>query len=321
MTYRRLEEVHRLLACGTSADERGGKITTPLQAAAIRGRTNTVQLLLDYNADVSVRGPTETRSCILSSAVRNGHVEVAELLIKHGADVSRQDKDGVSPLAVCCKYYTARLRGEESLSVCSSMDRRLVCVVQQYCSGFRFSGCGLPVSNFGCRNSGVGYKGLRVWATGSFPRLLHAPAGCSRIVAPIQPSGCRVFERTRLSATPSTRTRAAHEEESVGGVARMPHGEGMHGTGSDLYIKREMTEISDFLAPRSSRPDNNHLKILKCRSAPIKLIACSSSKGQRLISVCAVSKPTVPTRHTRKIHEVRLSLFGPPWDRSAVLCQ
>ena len=116
VTHRRLDEVRRLLAFGTSADAKGGKNTTPLQAAAIRGHTNTVQLLLDYNADVSILSPGDTRSCILSSAVRNSHVEVAELLIKHGADVSLKDMAGVSPLTVCCTSWTARRRGEESMA-------------------------------------------------------------------------------------------------------------------------------------------------------------------------------------------------------------
>jgi hypothetical protein len=74
----------------------------------------------------------------------------------------------------------------------------------------------------------------------------------------------------------------------------------MHGTGSLLCRKREMTEFYYFLAPRSSRPENNHFKILKRRaSAPLGPIASQSYKGQRLISVCTVSKPTVPTQHDR----------------------
>ena len=45
--------------------------------------------------------------------------------------------------------------------------------------------------------------------------------------------------------TPFTRTRAGREGEIVGGMTyagrRAPHGEGMHGTGSVLGKKREMT--------------------------------------------------------------------------------
>ena len=58
--------------------------------------------------------------------------------------------------------------------------------------------------------------------------------------------------------------------------------------------------ISDFRAPRLSRPENDYFKILKRRaSAPLGPIASQSYKVKRLISVCSVSKPTVPTQHDR----------------------
>jgi hypothetical protein len=129
-----------------------------------------------------------------------------------------------------------------------------------------------------------------------------------------------VMERKQIFiiTTSSTRTRAGREGESVGGEAyagrRAPHGEGMHGTGSLRSRKREMTEISDFLAPRSSRPENNHFKILKRRAfAPLGPIASKSYNANALYLYAPCPNPPC-LLSTTEMKGVGVFLLGPPQD-------
>jgi ankyrin repeat protein len=54
------------------------------------------QLLIDYGADVTASD--KGGSTLLHRASRNGHVRLARLLVEHGADATAQDNDGSTPL-------------------------------------------------------------------------------------------------------------------------------------------------------------------------------------------------------------------------------
>ena len=69
---------------------------TPLALAAWKGDPATVELLLDFHADINARNDNgETPLCI---AAYNGHVEVVRLLLARGARIDVPDNDGLLPL-------------------------------------------------------------------------------------------------------------------------------------------------------------------------------------------------------------------------------
>jgi uncharacterized protein len=75
----------------------GGVRTTMLIAAANRGRANTLEELLNRNADVNARtlhGDTALYACISGKGTK----EMAEMLLDHKADFTIADSDGKTPL-------------------------------------------------------------------------------------------------------------------------------------------------------------------------------------------------------------------------------
>lgn len=74
-----------LVANGMDVDVRDSQGATPLNVAARLGRVSLVRFLLASGATVDVVSYGETA---LTEAVENGHAEVVELLLSHGADAS-----------------------------------------------------------------------------------------------------------------------------------------------------------------------------------------------------------------------------------------
>lgn len=68
---------------------------TPLNAAAIAGRTETVRMLLDQGASVDLRD--QEQDTPLKNAAREGHLDVVTTLIESGADVNAQGKALTTP--------------------------------------------------------------------------------------------------------------------------------------------------------------------------------------------------------------------------------
>ena len=66
---------------------------SPLMAAATRGNTRLVKLLLDFGANTHSSDP-ESHLSPLTLACKGGHTECARLLIQHGADVNDGNDDG-----------------------------------------------------------------------------------------------------------------------------------------------------------------------------------------------------------------------------------
>lgn len=69
---------------------------TALHAASGSGRIDLIEILLQYGADVNVRG--DLGRTPLHSAAHQGQVEAARLLLKRGADIEAKDELGMTPL-------------------------------------------------------------------------------------------------------------------------------------------------------------------------------------------------------------------------------
>jgi ankyrin repeat protein len=56
------------------------------------GQVEVARMLIEHGADVD--SPEQGRGDSITSGVARGQVEVARMLIEHGADVTAQDNDG-----------------------------------------------------------------------------------------------------------------------------------------------------------------------------------------------------------------------------------
>jgi len=73
---------------------------TALEWAARMGHTEVLKALLDNNANVNVRRPTDSVARLYIAA-QNGHTEVVKLLLDNNADVNAsRTNDGTAPLYV-----------------------------------------------------------------------------------------------------------------------------------------------------------------------------------------------------------------------------
>ena len=77
-------------------------VATPLQGAVVRKRLDLAQLLLAHGAKVNVRG--EGGDSPLHEAAGSGQIEFAKLLLAHGADVNAKDDDSKTPLTIALEY-------------------------------------------------------------------------------------------------------------------------------------------------------------------------------------------------------------------------
>ena len=78
-----------------SADNKG---RTSLHLASYGGHPDVVQLLLDHGAEVDVLNKNQRTPLDLASLSKNGILDVARLLIKHGSNVNSQDTSGWTSL-------------------------------------------------------------------------------------------------------------------------------------------------------------------------------------------------------------------------------
>ena len=82
-------------------------VATPLQGAVVRKRLDLAQLLLAHGAKVNVRG--EGGDSPLHEAAGSGQIEFAKLLLEHGADVNAKDDAGKTPLTIALEYKQPEL--------------------------------------------------------------------------------------------------------------------------------------------------------------------------------------------------------------------
>jgi ankyrin repeat protein len=97
--------VEAALASGASVNARGDDLT-PLMLAAIYGHVNVAAILLEHGANLDARDSVLRQSPI-TLAAQNGNVDVAKLLLRRGADVNSRDAMDATPL------HWAALRGQK----------------------------------------------------------------------------------------------------------------------------------------------------------------------------------------------------------------
>jgi ankyrin repeat protein len=101
VTLDRKEMVRLLLEKGSNPDirsreEAGHKGGTALLEAAFWSRLEIAEMLIKRGANVNAKA---ARGVVpLHEAARMGHVELARLLLKHGAEVNAKDDHGATPL-------------------------------------------------------------------------------------------------------------------------------------------------------------------------------------------------------------------------------
>lgn len=96
----------KLLATGISVDS-FSKGLTPLNAAAIAGRVETVTMLLEYGACVDLRD--QEQDTPLKNAAREGHLDVVTTLLEYGADVNAIGKALSTPYTSASFYGHKRV--------------------------------------------------------------------------------------------------------------------------------------------------------------------------------------------------------------------
>jgi ankyrin repeat protein len=93
----RLDTMRQLIARGAAINREGW---TPLHYAASGNDAAATRMLLDLNAHVDARAPNGNTPLMMAAGF--GSIDAAEVLVRHGADVTLQNKAGMtaSELAV-----------------------------------------------------------------------------------------------------------------------------------------------------------------------------------------------------------------------------
>ncbi len=95
-------EVERMILMGAEIDAETSEGVTPLIYAVYNNSLKTVNILLQYDADVNwITGKRETPILI---AVKNDNFEITEILIRYGADVNYKGSYGAAPLHFASIY-------------------------------------------------------------------------------------------------------------------------------------------------------------------------------------------------------------------------
>ena len=112
-----LDAIERHLANGTAVEHLGGKLgTTPLQQAALAGRTEAVELLIRRGADVNA--VARDRGTALHAAAFLGHEKAVHALVQNGADINAANIRGETPLGLATidegttRYFASMLEVE-----------------------------------------------------------------------------------------------------------------------------------------------------------------------------------------------------------------
>ncbi len=107
--YDRIDFIKLLLAKNVVLNEEPNS-PTALQAAAYKGFTEAVKLLLDYGANPNIVDANGTSPLIYASQFN--HIEIVDLLLKKGASVSYKDPNGFTALD-----YAEKLNQPEIISL------------------------------------------------------------------------------------------------------------------------------------------------------------------------------------------------------------
>lgn len=102
------EMVRLLLSKGVGPNYSDGAEAGPLIGALFGGHTETVRALLDAGADVHQKD-TNGRTAVFASASGHGSAEMARMLIDKGAEVDLADRNGITPLALAVQNDLAEV--------------------------------------------------------------------------------------------------------------------------------------------------------------------------------------------------------------------
>ena len=101
-----------LISAGAEVDSApGSSMRTPLHEAARRGYVDVVEVLLKHGANVQGAPGTETTTP-LHKAAQKGHLAVVDLLLKHGADIDAGSNMGWTPLMWAVENQHSVVAGE-----------------------------------------------------------------------------------------------------------------------------------------------------------------------------------------------------------------
>ena len=92
------EAVQVLLAAGADVNlaSRESMKVTPLASASAAGQLEIARMLIEHGANVNARAASDFTPLYESAA--SGRIEFARLLLEHGADVNAKTSDGKTPL-------------------------------------------------------------------------------------------------------------------------------------------------------------------------------------------------------------------------------
>lgn len=105
-----VQGVRTCLNAGASADERDQHGWAPLHYGASCGHVEACQALLESSSDLEVQLPDLSTPLML--AAEEGHLDVARLLLNHGAWSEQKDEDGFTALERCDAATKAEFAGD-----------------------------------------------------------------------------------------------------------------------------------------------------------------------------------------------------------------
>ena len=91
--FSQVEAARILLEHGANVNYQDNTCCTALKDAVVEGSLEMVTLLLDAGADMTILGGADTGNA-LHTASRQGHIEIARLLLQRGADPDAPDMEG-----------------------------------------------------------------------------------------------------------------------------------------------------------------------------------------------------------------------------------
>ncbi len=94
--YNNTDAVKVLLEAGAHTDLQDGMGNTALMGVCFKGYTEVGKILLNGNATVDM--PNGNGATALTFAATFGHAGLVKLLLEHGADKTRRDRFGKSPV-------------------------------------------------------------------------------------------------------------------------------------------------------------------------------------------------------------------------------
>lgn len=93
-----LESARVLIENGADVNARADNEATPLHNAAFYNNLAGAELLISNGANINAGALTDEGTPLHSSVANGDHAEMAQLLVKHGADLNAKDVRGQTPL-------------------------------------------------------------------------------------------------------------------------------------------------------------------------------------------------------------------------------